>query len=188
MPSLTKVGTVGSSCPLRPRLAHWGLHALSNQFQRIGVFMTSSIEVGTLGSSCPLRSRSAHWALHVLFDRGWHIRLFMPSPIEVSTLGSSCPLSECSLKTSEVLGLADTKVKELESFGPQGPMRVFVTYLGLHLHFLRVLNISPQGTSNRYSPHIMVGADVYWCTAHMSTFYNQSMYMSVAIVPYHELT
>ena len=71
-----------------------------------------------------------------------------------------------------MLNLVDIEVKELESFGPRRPARFFTSYLGLYLHFSRVPNISPQGMSDRHSPRIMVGADVYWCTAHVSTFYH----------------
>ena len=70
----------------------------------------------------------------------------------------------------EVLGLVDIKVKDLESFGPRRPMRFSTLYLGLYLHFARVLNISPQGMSDQYSPCIMVGANMYWYMVHMSAF------------------
>ena len=89
---------------------------------------------------------------------------------------------------SKVLGLVDIKVKELESFDPWGPTRSFTSYLGLYLYFLRVLNISPQRTSDRYSPRIMVGVDVYWCMAYVSAFYDRSMYTSATTVPHCHLT
>ena len=87
-----------------------------------------------------------------------------------------------------MLGLVDIEVKELERFGPRRLARFSTSYMGLHLHFPRILNINPQVTSNRYSPRIMVGADMYWCTVHMSTFYHQSMYTLAATVSYCHLT
>ena len=80
------------------------------------------------------------------------------------------------------------EVKELESFDHWRPVRVFISYLGLHLYFPWVLNIGPQGTSDRHSPRIIVRTDVYWGAAHVGAFYNWSTYTPSTIVPNGHLT
>ena len=59
-------------------------------------------------------------------------------------------------------------IKDTQGDRPQKPSRFSTSYLGLYLHFLRVLNINPQGTSDRYPLRMSVEVHMYPYTIHVS--------------------